>query len=75
MPLYEYECIECHKVSELLITASRPPICPHCGSVKLEKQLSLFASSGGVGSGHVHSGSCGCGHAHGQCCGGHGHAA
>ncbi|MDR2980905.1 MAG: zinc ribbon domain-containing protein [Puniceicoccales bacterium] len=69
MPLYDYECKKCHKVSEILVSASRPPVCPHCGSKQLEKQLSTFATKGGPsGSNHVHSASCGCGHGHG-CCG------
>ncbi|MDR2862323.1 MAG: zinc ribbon domain-containing protein [Puniceicoccales bacterium] len=75
MPLYEYECRDCHKVSEILVSAYRSPVCPHCGGTGLEKLLSAFATSGGQSSGHVHSASCGCARAHGQCCGGHGCAA
>jgi putative FmdB family regulatory protein len=44
MPLYEYQCNDCHKVVEVLVRSSEKPECPECGSVKLEKQLSIPAS-------------------------------
>ncbi|MDR2430293.1 MAG: zinc ribbon domain-containing protein [Puniceicoccales bacterium] len=70
MPLYEYECRNCHGRSELLVSASRPPVCPHCGSKRLEKQLSTFATRGGGNAGghtHKHSAACGCCHHGGGC--------
>lgn len=44
MPLYEYECKECHRVVEVLIRSSEKPECPQCGSKKLDKQLSVPAA-------------------------------
>jgi putative FmdB family regulatory protein len=69
MPLYEFHCEKCGKDSELLVRSSdwTGTKCPHCGSAKLEKKFSTFASKaegavsapksgggGGCGSG------CGC---------------
>lgn len=49
MPIYEFHCRKCNKDSEVLVRSSdwEGTECPHCGSVRLEKQLSVFASSGG----------------------------
>ena len=73
MPLYEYACHKCHRQFELLIRSSETPACPHCGSRKLEKQLSVpaahiagaghlpvcdFAPPGGCGSGQCGMGQC-----------------
>ncbi|MFB0518065.1 MAG: zinc ribbon domain-containing protein [Acidobacteriota bacterium] len=46
MPIYEYRCRDCGKVSELLVgvTGSRQPKCSHCGSERMEKILSVPAS-------------------------------
>lgn len=46
MPLYEFHCSDCQKDSELLVRSSnwQGTPCPHCGSVKLAKKLSVFAS-------------------------------
>lgn len=44
MPLFEYICKACGESAELLVTGSRPPACPRCGSKKLEKQLSAFSA-------------------------------
>ncbi len=44
MPLFEYICKSCGEISELLVTGSRKPACPNCGSKKLEKQLSSFSA-------------------------------
>lgn len=44
MPLFEYICKDCSEISELLVTGSRNPVCPNCGSKKLEKQLSSFSA-------------------------------
>lgn len=47
MPLYEFHCHDCERDSELLVRTIRweGTRCPHCGSTKLEKKLSLFAAS------------------------------
>ena len=45
MPLYEYACPECHERCELLVrSANEKPACPKCGSVRLEKLLSVPAA-------------------------------
>jgi len=46
MPLYEYRCRDCGKVSELLmgLSGSRQVKCSHCGSERMEKLLSAPAS-------------------------------
>lgn len=47
MPIYEFHCEKCEKDSELLVRSSKwkGTKCPYCGSTKLEKRLSVFASS------------------------------
>ena len=47
MPIYEFHCQACEKDSEVLVRSSRwkGTKCPRCGSPKLEKKLSTFASS------------------------------
>lgn len=45
MPLFEYLCRDCGKQSELLVTGSEKPVCPHCGSKQLTKQFSTFQAS------------------------------
>jgi putative FmdB family regulatory protein len=53
MPLYEYECIDCTKQVEILV--SKPdakPDCPECGSKKLTKLLSVIGAPV-AGNGHA----------------------
>jgi putative FmdB family regulatory protein len=47
MPLYEFHCDACNKNSELLVRSSnwKGTKCPNCGSTKLKKGFSTFASS------------------------------
>jgi putative FmdB family regulatory protein len=49
MPLYEFACADCEKDFELLVNSTRwqGAKCPHCGSGKLTKKLSVFASQSG----------------------------
>ncbi len=53
MPIYEFHCEKCKKDSEVLVRSSewKGTKCPHCGSTKLSKKLSVFASSMGESSG------------------------
>jgi putative FmdB family regulatory protein len=44
MPLYEYVCKQCGQQFEELIRGQEQPVCPHCGSRKVEKQLSKVAA-------------------------------
>jgi len=48
MPIYEFHCDKCGKDSEVLVRSSKwqGTPCPHCGSKKINKKLSVFASSG-----------------------------
>lgn len=53
MPIYEFHCEKCEQDSEILVRSSdwKGTKCPNCGSTKLEKKLSVFASAsaGAVG--------------------------
>lgn len=54
MPLYDYRCQDCGKVSEVLITGSRDVAsCHHCGSRNLEKLLSPTSSLSGENRQHL----------------------
>jgi putative FmdB family regulatory protein len=53
MPLYEYTCAKCRDDFELLVRGGETPVCPRCGSERLERLLSVPAahtssSSGGL---------------------------
>jgi len=53
MPIYEYKCKDCQSTFSVLqsILAKRTGAkCPHCGSVKTERQVSRFSSGSGDGS-------------------------
>lgn len=43
MPLFEYICRRCKQQTELLARSEERVVCPACGSVKMERQLSRFA--------------------------------
>ena len=47
MPIYEFQCEACGRESEILVRSTRweGTPCPKCGSPKLVKKLSVFASS------------------------------
>lgn len=51
MPIYEFHCAACEADSEILVRSSdwKGTQCPKCGSTRLQKKLSVFASSGGGG--------------------------
>jgi len=44
MPLYEYICSSCGQRLELLVQRGQKPVCPSCGSRKLDRQLSVPAA-------------------------------
>ncbi len=50
MPIYEYQCLDCHKDHEIIQKISDKPLkkCPSCGG-KIKKKLSLsgFQLKGG----------------------------
>ncbi|HEV2318756.1 MAG TPA: zinc ribbon domain-containing protein [Verrucomicrobiae bacterium] len=71
MPIYEFQCEKCGKESEIIVRSAdwKGSECPHCGSKKLSRKFSTFASGGGSSSaapspsGGGHScggGGCGC---------------
>lgn len=45
MPIYEYRCADCRREFEALVRSSSEPACPHCGSRRLDKLLSVFATA------------------------------
>ena len=50
MPLYEFECRDCGKVSEVLVIRSdEQPECGSCGGHNLEKLMSAHSNSSGPG--------------------------
>jgi len=46
MPIYEFHCEKCERDSEILVRSKdwKGAKCPNCGSTKLAKKLSVFAS-------------------------------
>ncbi|HEY2330148.1 MAG TPA: zinc ribbon domain-containing protein [Verrucomicrobiae bacterium] len=77
MPIYEFHCGKCGRDSEILARSSdwSGTKCPHCGSSKLDKKFSTFASANAGEKLGTHgarpSQSGGSGH---HCCGGGCHA-
>lgn len=52
MPLYDYLCLDCAEVSELLVAGSvEKPVCRACGSRNLKKMLSAHSSLSGTRAG------------------------
>ncbi len=49
MPLYEFQCVDCGQVSEVLVLgrADEAPACRECGSTNMKKLMSASASSSG----------------------------
>lgn len=72
MPIYEFHCEKCEKDSEILVRSLdwQGTKCPHCGSAKISKKFSVFASSvagaNAAGAPPCEGGSGSCG----SCCGG-----
>jgi len=53
MPIYEYRCRDCHQLFQKLqpmASGTDGITCPSCGSTRVERQLSVFASSPSAGS-------------------------
>jgi len=75
MPIYEFDCQQCHHRFETLVRSDSHPSCPECHSTQLEKLLSVFATGGGAQSAPALPGPCGsCGHPDGPgACGFHPH--
>jgi putative FmdB family regulatory protein len=75
MPFYEFHCDACDKSFDHMTSISsrdQKVLCPHCGSKKTGRKLSVVAVGGPAktesqGGGHVHSSMCGCGKPMGSC--------
>ncbi|WCJ58732.1 zinc ribbon domain-containing protein [Fontisphaera persica] len=63
MPIYEFHCEKCGKDSEILVRSTQwqGALCPHCGSTRLSKKLSVFASATAGTSSSSSSSEGGCG--------------
>jgi putative FmdB family regulatory protein len=49
MPLFDYQCMNCGKVSELLLKSSSDSLqCTFCGSLKLKKIMAAHSSLSGA---------------------------
>ncbi|MFB3924336.1 MAG: zinc ribbon domain-containing protein [Terriglobia bacterium] len=61
MPIFEYQCRKCGSRFERVVTsADAPTTCKECGSARVEKLLSVFATIGGSKlSAAAESGPCG----------------
>lgn len=46
MPIFDFHCRACGADSELLVRSAQPPLCPHCGSDALDKQVAAPAAPG-----------------------------
>jgi putative FmdB family regulatory protein len=46
MPLYDYLCRKCDHTFEFLLLSSERPVCPKCGSGRLQKLMSPPAAAG-----------------------------
>jgi putative FmdB family regulatory protein len=57
MPIYEFHCGKCERDAEILVRSSdwKGTKCPHCGSPKLSKKFSTFASTNAGSSGDAPS--------------------
>ena len=57
MPIYEFHCAKCGEDSEVLVRSRdwEGTPCPHCGSKKLSKKFSVFASNSGNANGNANA--------------------
>jgi putative FmdB family regulatory protein len=63
MPIFEYKCSACGGDFELLVRADTAVTCPECGSSRIDKKFSVFASYAKHGTGATpacHTGGAGC---------------
>ncbi len=48
MPIYEYYCRDCHMIFNFFsksVNTEKMPLCPKCGKTKLNRRMSVFATS------------------------------
>jgi putative FmdB family regulatory protein len=63
MPIFEYKCSACGDDFELLVRSDTDEACPRCGSSRIDKKFSVFASHVDHGAGAApacHTGTAGC---------------
>ena len=48
MPLYSFQCTACKAEFETLVRSSDTPVCPECGSDKLERTIGYLAPAGKI---------------------------
>ncbi len=63
MPIFEFECKECHKRFEILALVQRAKkekevVCPGCGSSSVVKQFSAFGVGGAAADARPAAGGC-----------------
>ncbi len=54
MPLYEFRCLKCNDIFEILIVKEKDEVemkCPHCGSEDFERVMSASSVAVGPGQG------------------------
>jgi len=54
MPIYEFRCLKCNEVFEILMVTTKDGVemkCPHCGSEDLERVLSTSSYAMGFSKG------------------------
>lgn len=50
MPIYEYECLKCHRRTSVLtmrVSEKADPVCRHCGGREMRRLMSRFATPRG----------------------------
>lgn len=58
MPIYEYRCGSCNKISSFFtrsINSTLEPVCTHCQSQDMQRRMSSFAMGKSTQSGHGQS--------------------
>jgi putative FmdB family regulatory protein len=65
MPIFEFICRKCSHPFEEIMTFAQLEAgearCPECGSKRVERSMSAFATGGGSGGGGCSTGGCGSG--------------
>jgi putative FmdB family regulatory protein len=74
MPIFEFACMDCGKVNEILITGSEEPVkCQACGSRNVRKLLSVPSAFSGMSKSNLpgpkDTGCCGAHPNHAECTG------
>lgn len=63
MPIFEYKCSACGGDFELLVRSDTDVACPECGSSRIDKKFSVFAShvvQSSTATPACHTGAAGC---------------